>query len=186
MRTTAMILAAATLGCGVRQLQPMSPPPRSIPELPPEVPPPEPGTTPVAMDADIPSRVFDEFGRDICLTPCIVNLNPGVRDLVFKPIDHFSERVGHPSITVGSRPLVYRYALGRHERHPYLNGAGYAAVITGMTAGVTLLPLALMSNTRDVGVDLELASSAAVVAGIAMLIAGRDTVQMGTGTVWSP
>jgi hypothetical protein len=186
MRTIAiacMVLSA----CGVRVLEPAPAPPRTMPRLPEDVPPAEPGTTPVLIDSmAVPAKVFDEVGRDICLTPCVVNLAPGVHDLEFVPIDRFSDRVGKPSISVVARPLVFRYELGLHESHDTLRSTGMAMAITASVVAASAIPVALIPQTRAIGIDLELAATAGLVAGIVMVIAGRDVVQMGAGTQWSP
>jgi hypothetical protein len=185
--TTAMSGLLLSGACGVRHLDPMPAPPQELPHVTSDPPPVEPGTTPVAIDSvDTPARVYDELGQDICVTPCITNLTPGVHDLLFKPIDHFSDRIGAPPITVGQRPMVYRYQLGRYTHHDGLRAAGLTFVSLGGIAATTALPLLLMDNTHEAGVDVGLGAASLLVVGVVMAIAGRDVAQMGSGTQWSP
>ena len=177
------ILAA----CGVRHLDPVPAPERELPRVESDPPPPEPGTTPVAIDSvDTPSRVYDDYGRDICVTPCITNLPPGVHDLHFRPVDRFSDRIGAPAITVGLRPMVYRYRLGRYTRNDGLRVGGISLIALGVAGGVAALPLGMMDKTHEAGVDVAIGAASAFVIGIVLAVVGRDETQMGSGTQWTP
>ena len=144
------------------------------------------GTTPVAIDSvDEPAKVYEYWG-DICITPCVVNLAPGVHDLHFRPVNSFSERTGSPSITVGTHALVVRYAMGRVERNQGLLVGGVVSLSLGLTVGMTAVPFAADSSTRDVGEYVGIGAAVAIVAGIIMMIEGRDAYQDGAGVQWDP
>jgi hypothetical protein len=172
-------------GCGLQVLAPPPAPPRVIPQLA-EAPMAAPeGTTPVSIDADMPARVYEHW-QDICVTPCVANLAPGVHDLHFRPEDPLSGRDGDPAITVGDRPMAFRYEMAYTEDNSGWRVGGALLLILGGTVGTTGAALAIGSETRRAGEVVGIAAGAAIVAGIVMLVEGRDVVRHGAGTQWTP
>jgi hypothetical protein len=184
--TTTATFALLCSACGITVLAPPAAPRRVIPQLAEAPLPPPDGTTPVSIDsADAPARVYETY-HDICVTPCVVNLEPGVHDLRFQPVNEMSMRGGTTAVTVGRRPIAFRYEMERTAMHPALLGGGLTLLTLGLTAGTSAIPLTIIPSTRTAGAVTAIAAGVAIALSIVMILESNETYQPGAATQWSP
>lgn len=211
-RLLVLASAAQTLACGVEQLPPPAAPSRELPadlDVPPE--PPPRGAGRVVLDtpgekaqvheitgvASAQAGRYHAFvvgSRQVCTTPCVVDLPYGSHPLVFRSVGD-PNRGSEVQLEVGSRPKVVRHAMG--ESHD----GGAARVVGGSLLGlgiITGLTGALLwgiggavnkdgstSGLESTGKVLTGVGAAGIVVSIPLLWLGRPTKREGATTEWS-
>jgi hypothetical protein len=115
-----------------------------------------------------------------------VNLTRGVHDLLFQPVNVMSMRGGTTAVTVGERPIAFRYEMERSEMHPALFGGALTLLTLSTAAGMATIPLAIIPSTHTAGAITGISAGAAIIASIIMMVESETTYRPGAAAQWTP
>jgi hypothetical protein len=201
------LLGSAGLGCGVEQLPPATPPPRTLPaEVVVPAEPPPPGKGRVILDTDgepasvaeitsgSPPASSDPFVgvKPLCTTPCVVDLPYGSHPIMLRSTSDAS-RQSETELDVGARAKVFRHTLGERTDGGGTRVVGASLLTLGIlavAAGAVVWGAGAASSHGSPslvsgGEVLAGAGAGGVVLSIPFLLAGRPTERPGATTQWS-
>ena len=214
-----LLLVSLPVGCTPTVLPPPQVPERLLPDLPGPPPEPEPNKSQVTIVADEPSTVEEVTGTyegvdvegyavsgltyaTVCAqTPCVTNLAHGDHVLRLTSLAD-AEHNGTGTISVGERPIAYRYALG-HNIEPHggrLVGGGFLLVygIMDVIGGPILIGIGKETETnfdgtpgathdwRPLGVGMTVVGIGLIALAWHMMHHSEGSQQEGAGVQWTP
>lgn len=200
------------VGCGYAEAMPPRAPAPELPrDVEPRTTPSEPGKTRVIIDADgeratvvdvvereravaiaggVAASGTAEKTKPVCVTPCIVDLEPGMHVLRFAS-ETDSDRVSEANVQVGDREKVVRHAIGRSESTSWAWTGSYlltllgtsAAILGGTLYGVGSTTSSISSDElRERGLWTLVGGGSAMVLGIPLMFLTRPVHQPGATT----
>lgn len=197
-----VMLAAALGGCGAVSVDPPKAPAAEIPKVEHPESPPEPGMTRIILDANGDdakvtevletaearsgmSYAFAERKKPVCITPCVVDMKPGVHTLSFE--SRVDDRASYVDVQVGSRSKAVRHAMG----HPLRKSGGevWAHALTWL--GLTVVGTAALAwadakaEGGEVAREVRGPARAAAFAGLG-LMAGGITLMIVSPPTYQP
>ena len=208
------LLGGAGLGCGVEQLPPARPPPRTLPaEVVVPVDPPPPGRGRVILDTDgEPASVAEitsgtlgssggggggngdpiAFVKPLCTTPCVVDLPYGSHPILLRSTADATHQ-SETELDVGARARVFRHTLGERTDGGGVRVVGASVLTLGIlavAAGVVMWGAGAASSHGAPslvtgGEILTAGGSGGVLLSIPFLLMGRPTERPGATTQWS-
>jgi hypothetical protein len=152
------------------------------------------------------AQVMSVATRPVCVTPCIADLSYGTHELVFTS-QNDDEKGSNATVDVGAKPSIFRHTMGGRVTHPAAKIGGATAVTLGgigALTGLSLFAAGALSDSatpadptsttatnsgdgvKSTGLMILGVSGAVLVAGVVLLILGRDEVQPGSSTQWIP
>jgi hypothetical protein len=129
--------------------------------------------------------------KPLCLTPCVVDLTPGMHALNFQSSSD-PQRVGSADVQVGERRKVVRHAMGRVDKgaswHHLLASSAALLGIGAIVGGALTLPFdhKEFEDHRRAGKVMLLAGGATLAVSIPFMIITRPTWQEGATTEFIP
>jgi hypothetical protein len=213
-RSGTVVATFVAVGCGYRDIEPPRAPSREMPNVEARSTPPAEGRTRVILDANGERAVvtevrdwssgfasagtttahgYSEEVRPVCITPCVVDFEPGLHVLRFR--SERDDRKGTLNLQVGERTKIVRHAMGRTEGTSVAHFGGGLLLTLGTIAltvgGIALAAGAasdssLGDDTLETGAKISAAGAGAVLVSIPLLLVTRPTRQPGATTEFEP
>ncbi len=101
-----------------------------------------------------------EFAHRVCITPCVIDVQPGPQQLRFTLVDD-DERTSEGFVNIDDRTAVYRHAIGTQRSRAWRGFVGWPLLLFGVVLDIGF---ATVAAKRDVE------ASGGVIAGVSFAI----------------